>query len=86
MSDCMNRRCPNVAEIEQLEAQLKATEDNEQVLVDANKPLLKRIAQLEAAIRDTISNLYTEKAPYYQIHFDVADMLEAALEDKDESL
>jgi hypothetical protein len=48
------------------------------------RALEDRIAELEAAIRDTISNLYTEKAPYYQIHFDVADMLEAALENKDE--
>jgi len=34
----------------ELEAQLKATEDNEQVLSDANKPLLKRIAELEGAL------------------------------------
>ena len=37
-------------EIERLTAQLKATEANEQVLVDANKPLLERIAKLEAAL------------------------------------
>ena len=36
------------AEIERLTAQLKATEANEQVLVDANKPLLVRIAELES--------------------------------------
>jgi septal ring factor EnvC (AmiA/AmiB activator) len=49
-----------------------------------NSDLHDEIEQLEAVIRDTISSLYAEKAPYYQIHFDVADMLEAALEDSDE--
>ena len=40
------------------------------------------IERLRGAISDTLSSLYTEKAPYYQIHFNVADMLEAALEEE----
>jgi hypothetical protein len=38
-------------EIESLTAQLEATEANEQVLADANKPLLRRIAELEAELQ-----------------------------------
>ena len=50
------------AEIERLTAQLKATEANEQVLADANKPLLERIAELEAAL-DKLARLGNE--PHY---------------------
>ena len=41
-------------EIERLTAQLKATEANEQILVDANKPLLVRIAALENLLDSTV--------------------------------
>ena len=54
-----------VDEIERLTAELKATESNEQVLVDANKPLLVRIAKLEAALQKVVDcKQYTQPELY----------------------
>jgi hypothetical protein len=41
------------------------------------------IERLRSVIKDTISSFYVDKPPYYQIHFEVGDRLEAALEDCD---
>lgn len=48
MSDCMNRNCPNAAKIEELEAELKATQANEYQLAEANKRLLAENERLRA--------------------------------------
>jgi hypothetical protein len=45
-----------------------------------NAELQARVEALEYAIKDTISNFYTDKPPYYQVHHEVGDMLEQVLE------
>jgi len=41
--------------------------------------LQARVETLEGAIKETISNFYTDKPPYYLVHHEVGDMLEQAL-------
>jgi predicted nuclease with TOPRIM domain len=56
--------------IEELEAELKATQDNEQRLVDANKPLLARACKAEADNERL-------RAVYEEIMARLADLLES---------
>jgi chromosome segregation ATPase len=68
------------ARVGALEAKLYRKDERIKAWKQSSDEHEARVEELEAAIKDTISSLYVEKPPYYQIHFDVMDMLEAALD------